>query len=102
MEHQWNLVLKIIKLKESTAELGHSDLLSVCKSSFAQMPISQENMNVFFVRFDHNCPGMELFQILQMGYPRWPPGAITKNSINLKTTISHEPLVEIDPRRFLV
>ena len=28
-------------------ELGHSDLLSVLKSKFAQMPISQENMNVF-------------------------------------------------------
>ena len=30
-----------------TAELGHSDLLSVCKSSFAQMPISEESMNAF-------------------------------------------------------
>ena len=99
----WNisgtLVLKIIKLKESTAELGHSDLLSVCKSSFAQMPISQENMNVFFVTI---VPEWNYFKFMQMGYPRWPPGAITENSINLKTTISQELLVEIDPRRFLV
>ena len=33
--------------KKSTADLGHSDLLSVYKSNFIQMSISQENMNVF-------------------------------------------------------
>ena len=42
----WNingtLVFKIEKIKKSTTELGHSDLLSVYKSNFAQMPISQE------------------------------------------------------------
>ena len=31
---------------------------------------------------------------------RWLPGAITKNSINMKMTISQEPLVEIDPTMF--
>ena len=30
--------------KKSTAELGHSDLLSVYKSDFTHMPKSQENM----------------------------------------------------------
>ena len=34
--------------KKSTAELGHSDLLSAYKSNFAKMPVSQENMNVFW------------------------------------------------------
>ena len=47
----WNisgtLVFKIVKIKKSIAELGHSDILSVYKASFAQMPISQENMNAF-------------------------------------------------------
>ena len=41
-------MFKIVKLKKSVAELGHSDLLSVYKSNFAQMPISQENMNVLW------------------------------------------------------
>ena len=40
---------------------------------------------------------MELFQIMQIDYPRCPSGAVTKNSINMKMTISQEPLVEIDP-----
>ena len=34
--------------KKITAELGHSNQMSVYKSNFAQMPISQENMNVFW------------------------------------------------------
>ena len=42
------LVFNIGKIKKSRAELGHTDLLSVYKSSFTQMPISQENMNVFW------------------------------------------------------
>ena len=43
------LVFKIVKMKKKiTAELGHSDLLSVYKSDFAQVPISQKNMNVFW------------------------------------------------------
>ena len=39
-------MFKIVKLKKSVAELGHSDLLNVYKSNFAQ--ISQENMNVLW------------------------------------------------------
>ena len=31
-----------------------------------------------------------------------PPGAVTKNSINLKITISQELLVEIDPSNFVI
>ena len=34
---------------------------------------------------------------MQNDYPRWPSGVVTKNSINMKMTISQEPLVEIDP-----
>ena len=67
----WNidgtLVFKIIKIKKSTAELDHSDLLSVCKSIFALMPISQENMHVFLFQFDHNGPWMEQLYI----YANW-------------------------------
>ena len=49
MEHKWNPGIQNWKnKKKSTAELGHSDLLSVYKSNFAQMPISPENMNVFW------------------------------------------------------
>ena len=35
-------------VKKSTVELSHGDLLSVYKSSFAKMPISNENMNLFW------------------------------------------------------
>ena len=34
-------------------------------------------------------------------YPRWPSGAVTTKSMNMKMTISQEPLVEIDPEGFL-
>ena len=34
---------------------------------------------------------------MQIDYPRWPPGTVTKNSINKKMIISQDPLVEIDP-----
>ena len=43
------LVSKLVKIeKKITAELGHIDLLSVNTSNFARMPISQENINVFW------------------------------------------------------
>ena len=42
--------------KTSTAELGHSDLFSLYKSSFAQMPISQERIECILVRINHNGP----------------------------------------------
>ena len=34
---------------------------------------------------------------MQIDCPRWRPGAVTKNSINMKLPISQEPLIEIDP-----
>ena len=37
------------------------------------------------------------FKFVQIGYSRWPSGAVTNNSINTKITISQELLVEIDP-----
>ena len=42
------LVFKIVKMKKSKAEFSRSDLLSVYKYNCAQMPVSQENMNVFW------------------------------------------------------
>ena len=49
----WNingtLVFKIVKKeKKSATAFDHSDLHSVYPSNFAQMPISQENINVFW------------------------------------------------------
>ena len=35
------------KMKKICVELGHSDLLSVYKSSFTKMPLSQETLNRF-------------------------------------------------------
>ena len=37
------------------------------------------------------------FIFMQIDHPRWPPGTVTKNSINTKMTVSQDPLVEIDP-----
>ena len=48
LEHQWDLGIQTCKNIKVTAELGHSDLFSVYKSNCAQMPVSQENMNVFW------------------------------------------------------
>ena len=76
--------------KKSTAELGHSDLLSVYKSNFAQMPISQENMNVFWSDSITMVPERNHFIFMQINNPRWPSG-ITKNGTNTKMTISQEP-----------
>ena len=41
-------------------------------------------------------PKWNYFIFMQINYPRWPPGTVTKNSINTKMTISEDPLVEID------
>ena len=82
-EFVWNisgtLVFKIVKIKKkSTAELVHSDLLSVYKSNFTQMPISQENMNVFWSDSLTMVSEWNHFIFMQMDNPRWPPGTITK------------------------
>ena len=42
-------------------------------------------------------PKWKHFIFMQIDYPRWPPGTVTKNSINTKMTISQDPVVEIDP-----
>ena len=42
-------------------------------------------------------PKWNYFIFMQIDYPRWPPGTVTKNSINKKMTISQDPLVEIEP-----
>ena len=34
---------------------------------------------------------------MQIDYPRLAPGAVAKKHINMKITISQEPLVDIDP-----
>ena len=61
------------------------------------MPISQENMNVFWSDSLTLVSEWNHFIFMQMDNPRWPPGTITKNSTNTKMTISQEPLNEIDP-----
>ena len=77
-----------MKIKKKTAEEGHSDLLCVYKSNFAQMPISRENVNVFCSDLITMVPKWNYFIFMQIDYPRCPPGAVTKNSINTKMTIS--------------
>ena len=48
MEHYWDVGLQNYQtVEKSVAELGHSGLLPVYKSSFAKMPISQETLNRF-------------------------------------------------------
>ena len=42
-------------------------------------------------------PKWNHFIFMQIDYPRWPPGDVTKNSINTKMTVSRELFVEIDP-----
>ena len=59
------------------------------------MPISRENVNVFSDLISM-VPKWNYFIFMQIDYPRWPPGTVTKNSINTKMTISEDPLVEID------
>ena len=91
------LVLKIVKIKKSTAELSHSNILSVYKSNFAQVPISQDNTNVFGSDLITMVPEWNHFIFMQIDNPRLLPGAATKNSINTKMTISQDALVEIYP-----
>ena len=63
-------VSKIMK-KKSTAELGHSDILSVYKSSFAQMPISLENMTVFWSDLITMVPEWNHFIFMQIDYQKY-------------------------------
>ena len=54
-------------------------------------------MNVLCSDLITMVPKWNYFILMQIDCPRWPPGAVTKNSINPKMTISKDPLVEIDP-----
>ena len=57
-------------------------------------------MNVFCSNFITIVPKWNYFIFLQIDYAGWPPGTVTKNSINTKMIISQGPLVEIDPSLF--
>ena len=46
------------------------------------MPISGENENVFYSDLITMVPEWNYFIFMQINYPRWPPGTVTKNSIN--------------------
>ena len=61
------------------------------------MPISREKVHVFCSDLITMVPKWNYFIFMQIDYPRWPPGTVTKISINTKMTISEDPLVEIDP-----
>ena len=37
---------------------------------------------------------------MQIGYPRWPPEAVTKNSKNTKMTISQKSVIGVRPSLF--
>ena len=87
------------KKKISTGEFGHTDLLSVNKSNFGQMPISRENI-VFGSDSIKGIPELNFLKFKQMDYPRWLPRVVTKNSINMKMTISQELLIKINPTLF--
>ena len=54
-------------------------------------------MNVFCSHLITMVREWNYFIFMQIDYPRWPPGTVTKNSINTTMTISQAPLVEIDP-----
>ena len=54
-------------------------------------------MDVFCSDLITMAPKWNYFIFLQIDYPRWPPGTVTKNSINTKMTIYEDPLVEIGP-----
>ena len=54
-------------------------------------------MNVYCSDLITMVPKWNYFIFMQIDYPRWPPGVVTKNSINTKMTISFDSLVEIDP-----
>ena len=54
-------------------------------------------MNMFCSDLITMVPKWNYYIFMQIDYPRWPPGTVTKNSINSKMTISQDLFVEIDP-----
>ena len=49
-------------------------------------------------------PEWNYFIFMQIDYPRWPPGTVTKNSINTKNNILRtiDELIRLCARMFLV
>ena len=48
------------------------------------MPITRENVNVFCSDLITVVPKWNYFIFMQIDYPRWLPGTVTKNSITRK------------------
>ena len=61
------------------------------------MPMSRENAIAICSDLITMIPEWNYFIFMLIKYPRWPPGTVTKNSINTKMTVSQDPLVEISP-----
>lgn len=80
----------LIKRKESIQELGQVDLLFVydwlCSNAYERILVIFD-LNEFIYLF--------FFLNMWMDHPRWLPAAITKNSKNIKMTISWEILIRI-------
>ena len=60
--------------KKSVAELGHSDLIPVYKSSFASMPIFQEIVNRFLGRYNQSNLQIESYQSYAIGQSKMAVG----------------------------
>ena len=55
------------------------------------MPVSQENMNVFWSDLIKMVPKLNYFKFMQLDYPRWLLDDVTSiHSINLKMTIAYD------------
>ena len=54
-------------------------------------------MNVFCSDLITMVPEWNYFIFMQIDYPRWPPGTVTKNSINTKNDNILRTIDEIDP-----
>ena len=50
--------------------------------------LEKKNVNVFCSDLITMVPKWNYFIFMQIDYPRWPAGTVTKNSINTKMTIS--------------
>ena len=81
-----------MRIKKKTQQSKVTVTYFMYKSNFAQMPISRENVNVVCSDLITMVPKWNFFMFMQIfmqiDYPRWPPGTVTKNSINTKMTIS--------------
>ena len=54
-------------------------------------------MNVFCSDLITMVPEWNYFIFMQIDYPRWPPGTVTKNSINHENDNILRTIDEIDP-----